>query len=425
MPYILLSAVLYTLSFIIPQLWWIIILFTIPLHYSRLTFFSGFLWGTCAFGAHASGILYATMRMQNGPWLLRIIPPALIIIYLAVHTGIWFFFLEKVKVFNQRSMLYVCAIPALHTLFFWYISYACFWPITGLQGYPFLNPLLPLTQSRLCLVIISSTGIIGSLCILFLLTSVISYCIKKNTPIVCIAIIFCFYIPLPPAQNTPNWIKLIAPFQVQFSSTKNSTAPLEYLRAFIQANPHKKIFITPESAFYCHDIFNNNPIATLQIPDITCILGSFTHTQADRYNSLYLIKKGTLCRIHHKQHALALTESLPSWCTASWVEQLHDKKTFITAAHPKHDIWIVQGHQIEPYTCSEFFCHALPMHPLKKESSILLCCNDSWFTGWTGYASNLMIADAQLKAALWNTDIIYVGYQKALFITKKSLPYPL
>jgi hypothetical protein len=212
---------------------------------------------------------------------------------------------------------------------------------------------------------------------------------------------------------------------MQFSSTKNSTVPLEYLRAFIQANSHKKIFITPESAFYCHDIFNNNTISTLQIPETTCILGSFTHTQNHRYNSLYLIKQGTLCRVHHKQHALALTESLPSWCTASWIEQLHDKKTFITAAPLKHDIWTIQSKKIEPYTCSEFFCHAQPMHPLKKESSILLCCNDSWFIEWTSYVSNLMIADAQLKAVLWNTDIIYVGYQKALFITKKSLPYPL
>src|SRR5690606_33352434 len=110
----------------------------------------GFLWGICAFGTHASGILYATMRMQNGSWLLRIIPSLLIVLYLALQSGIWFFFLEKAKVFNQRSMVYGCITSVIHTVFFWYISYACLWPLTGLQGYPFLNPLLPLTQSRLC-----------------------------------------------------------------------------------------------------------------------------------------------------------------------------------------------------------------------------------------------------------------------------------
>lgn len=417
---IVISATLYTLSFIVRPLWWTILLFTLPLVHIRFNFLNGFLWGLCAFSLHASGILYATMRMQNGPWILRIIPSIIIVLYLSLHAGIWFFMVGKIKTLNLSGFLYVCVVSLLHTFFFWYTSYYCFWPLAGIYGYSFINPLLPLTQSPACLVLIRYTGMIGSLFVLFLFSTLITFFSKKFLIIFCTIGLIYLYLPLSITEPLPDWVKLIAPFQIQFSSTTNSIVPLEYLKSFIHAHPHKKIFITPESAFYCYDIFNKSPITALAIPHVTCILGSFTHTQAKRYNSLYYIKNGTIRDTHHKQHALAFTESVPAWCTIGWIEQLYDKKTFIIPAPKKHDLWVIDNHIIEPYICSEFFCHPLPLHPLQKESTLLVCCNDSWFTGWSRYAAHLMVADAQLKGVAWNTEIIYIGYQDALFITKRG-----
>lgn len=422
---IILSATLYAVSFMVHFLWWTIFLFTIPLHLLRTNFLNGFFWGLWGFGIHTSGLLYATMRMQNGPWPLRAIPPLLVILYFAIQAGIWFVILEKIKTIKMYKKNYFLCTVSINVIFFWYMSYASLWPICGWQGYPFFNPLLPLVKSPLCLFLIGQLGFIGTMYVAFLIPNLIF--LSKERIILTVFCIIILIFPTAPAEHSAlaEWVRAIAPFQTQFSSSKNSTVSLEYLNHFIRNHPDKKIFITPESSFYGDNIFDENNLAILDAPGKECILGSFSSNQTARHNTLYWIKNGAIQDLHHKQHAVALTETVPLWARLPWLEQLHDKSTFISPADKKQDVWSVNGQPIEPYICSEFFCQLFPLHPLQTSSSVLLCCNDAWFTGWADYVKVLMINDARLKAVLWHTDIVYIGYQDALYINRSGYYCPL
>lgn len=417
---LLLSPLLYSLSFIIYQLKWGIFFFTVPLYRNHLTLFKGFLWGLCALGVHASGILYANMRMQDASWILSIISPVCIIAYFSLLTGLWFFVLEKSKYITSNIILVLVVTPIIHSLFFWFLSYGSFLPFCNhCEGYPFSNPLIPLINIKSIQLLIIHTNYPCALFVLFLLQSIFVFIKKCLLKLIYIVVILCCIL-MPDntiIQSSPDFLSLITPLTMQFSDSKESSFPLEYLQQHSAHNLDKKIIISPESAFYCYSLFNSKSLQKLNSPGVTYILGSFSQHDHGTYNTLYLICNGTIIDTHSKQHTL-LNESIPDILSfIPGITKPYKKGFFIKKAPPKHDVWNFELFTLEPYICSELFCHSHPIHPLQKNSMLLVCCNDSWFTDWTRYAAHLMVQDATFKALLWQKNIIYIGYQNALFIS--------
>lgn len=420
--FLCISAFLYSISFIIPQLWFTILFFTIPLSRYNCTSGHGFLWGICALSIHTSGIVYATIRMQQTPAWLCIMLFLCIIFFFAIHTAFWFFSLKKAKLLFSPLLLPI-VIPLVHTCFFWYISYSCFWPLYGCEGYPFANPLLPLLLCDSMKICIRYTGFLSSLFIFFFLITFPLFIKRKSATLIYILIVLCFlFLPLDTNKNFhSHWASEILPISMQFSYHKSSLFPFECIKTKALLSPQKTIIISPESAFYCYPLFNKISLNVLNDPGVDYILGSFFQDSQEMYNTLYHISNGIIQNMHHKQHTVMFTESLPVWfCIILHALGLCNDNFSIKKAPKHHDIWHIGGAIFEPYICSELFFHYKPLHPLESNSTIVLCCNDSWFTGWADYVSTLMVTDAQFKALLWHKDILYIGYQNALFISAQG-----
>jgi apolipoprotein N-acyltransferase len=199
------------------------------------------------------------------------------------------------------------------------------------------------------------------------------------------------------------------------------------IEEIIHKNPDKKLFITPESALYNPDsipLLKEHSYFTT--PDTTVIVGSFSPTGDTFYNTLFCIQQGAVAHLHHKQHTVALVEGLPSWCSFTWLMKLHGGSPSIARGPRVNDTWRISDTlSLDPYTCSELFCSRAPRDNASPESTILICCNDSWFAGWMRYAARLMVADARLKAILWKKNCLYIGYQYAGYITTNGEFFPL
>jgi hypothetical protein len=420
---IIVSALLFAISFMVPQFWWCILLFTLPLYGISKTFCGGFVWGLIAFGLHSSGVLWSVMSMQEGSWALRLIPSLLIISFMAIHGAVWFA-VQGVVERRCRWNIQLVLMPFIQTCFFWYIAYALLLPLGLREGYPLANPLLPMLQASGAGRVLRC-GMLGGLYCLFAPAAWMFYGLKKRyigLVISALALLIMWFIPAVRQATPPAWVAQVHAIPIQWSQGSDPSAPLAMIEEIIHNNPTKKIFITPESALYdpeSVEAFKKQ--SYFSVPEVTVILGSFSATGDRFYNTLFCIQGGTVRYCHHKQHAVVLVEALPSWMSFEWLTKLHGSSPSIKRGPISDDYWHLSEDLIlEPYTCSELFSRQAPRAAAGNYGTLLVCCNDSWFTGWMRYAARLMVADACLKALLWNRDCLYIGYQYAGYISKNG-----
>lgn len=434
------SAILYALPFIFStHLWWLTFLFPVPLFYvvlhAQLSFKHGYIWGIFAFVLHLIGALHTIIRMADGPYIYRFIPPIFIVLYGALSSGTFFFISSKtIKWFNIKQQIYQTLVWTTGLfVFIHYIDRYCLWIFDRCEGYFFMHPLLPIAskpQMLRLLPIIGKSALTG---LLFFVPVTITLLIIKKTRlrliIVILAIIPWITALLIPVQHIekPQWLDYIATLPILFPSSTNLTdmmnlAGTQFKKILIQ-QPQTKLIIMPESSFYCNVLSSNPKLCSLWDKNhlghsVNIVVGAFRKENGKFFNTLHWIANGKINAYFDKRHPMLLTERIPSWFNFSTIRNLYFKKCPETAIsynlRPK--LPILKKVSFVPYICSELFFNEYPDDNY-SDSPIITISNDIWFDTpyYPPYIQHLMCLIAQFKAIQWQRDILYISFSRSAY----------
>jgi apolipoprotein N-acyltransferase len=187
-------------------------------------------------------------------------------------------------------------------------------------------------------------------------------------------------------------------------------------------NQQPYVVILPESSI----ILNTDSTAHLAFhwhqlaPASVLVCGTLLTSEHTRTNALHALENGTIAACHYKQCGVPFIEQLPRVCRLffSYNCLFERDKELHTDNRATQPITILET-DFAPYICSEFFC-------TRKQAArgpLIVCSNDQWSP--CAFFKQLMLSEAILKALEWHTDILYVSYAHAFFITKEGRLVPL
>jgi hypothetical protein len=454
---LILSAILYTLPFLyISYFWWLIFIFPIPFFYvashHTFSFIHGFVWSLCVFSLHMSGGICVVMHMASAP-LYGFCVALSIIALQALFAGLLFFSIKLVRLtlryffirikklrangffimIDQETSPYkLCISVIILFLFITWIDRYCLCMFDVIEGYPLMHPLLMLTHYPSLLWLLP---IIGKNCLtfFFLLSSatIILFSIQKNIYnflwccVTAIPWLLSFFINID--TQIPRWIQRIKP--IPYMMINQSTPSdihikntLQDLHQYMQQYNKFDFFISPESAITLMDDIKNCDFSTMRHAHHKHLIFGVSHIRDNNcYNSLCYVYNGQLCYFFDKQHAMLLSERLPTLLKNNCCKQL-----FFNNSIQQTNINFCKRKKIDidsikfiPYICSELFFSEHP-DDTYHDTPILVIVNDSVFLQHTcsRYICTLLHMLAQFKAIQWQREIVYVSYSQSFYVNK-------
>lgn len=454
------SALLYLGAFVYPDYLyaavfiWLVPLITTDTH-NRYGLRAGYTWGLLFFGGHLAWLACIA------PWYFYV----LVVAYFALYAGFWLWMKQRLSGYvsilqNQnRKWAALCCTWVISTATFMYLTCYCSLAICGcLEGYPFINPLLPLISLPapifyistlfswfaiiVCNLIAASVynGSIGNAiklsCLLLLCWSMVSiFDVKKNVKKVIKKSDLVFV--------QPTWCTSDqTPAQTFYDIARK-------LDQIALSSPQAKYIVMPESAFPYNlmafaDRFEawtslfDPALQFLSDDDVTIFIGGHYHDEHNHiFNSLYQISDGKIVGRYDKQHLVPFVERMP-WFV-QWIPILknvfQDQSCWFS--YPTEDQSDIVMEGFKPCICSELFFTCPPPCPPKlhakagepwrrrkqnriacSDNPILFMCNDSWFK--LKYIRDLAKRCVQLYALQHDVDIIYVGHYDMVHLQRDS-----
>lgn len=467
---IILSALIYLGAFIYPNylylgmfIWMLPILITdID---NRYGFKAGFVWGLLFFGGHL--VWLAVTVYNEGRGNGRMILYFAAVAYFSLFSGFWLWlkqFLEfrlvsNIKNFNRKCVA-SCCTWVISTVTFICLTCYCSLAIFGcFDGYPFINPLLPLVSWTWYIRPISYFGTIPYLILIVVINLSIANLYKRCT---INSLMFVLLIISSPAAFSifnkkinvkeninkheifylqPTWsgvaLNELCPDKNAMSLTSAQTfyEIARQLDVVAIHSPKVKFIVIPESGFAYNlmDFENKLDAWTSMFDDVTIFVGAHRASQpspkatadaahkatavaapikgASRaneqekiFNSLYQISNGKIINWYDKTHLVPFVERIPYW--VRWIPILKDVFTTHehTFSYPEHDQSELVMAGFRPCICSELFLNK--NRPVNNKP-ILFICNDSWLA--LDYAKDLAKRSAMLYSMQHNVPIVYVG----------------
>ncbi|MBA3954716.1 hypothetical protein H0X48_05355 [Candidatus Dependentiae bacterium] len=441
---LLLSALLYAAAFVaLDNLWWLSFVCFIPLFYAALTkhlsFKEGFLWGIIALGLHLSGFFYSIFYLADNPsWHLGLLL-WVALLYLALHTALWFFFsqviLQFLRIKNTYGILGTWLISTW--LYSIYIDRYCLWPFNTTEGLIILNPLLPLVK---CPGILSSMSLIGTAGTLFLLLFFQAciaryfYTHKLARTILFLSVLSIFGWSVlqlccrKQIQKTPTWVSTLAVLPEAFYNPTNIQKTIDQvtqeLKKLLALNPQASVVLMPESALFLCDLAAHEKLLTQWNKEhlgkeVTIITGGISYQHTNSYNTAYLIHNGQIKDSFKKRHSMLLTENIASWLNFNFVQSCYyTQRPPITPSANRRALFKINPElALVPYICSELFFNNQPDDNFKN-TPIVALCNDSWVI--PEYVKTIMYSTAHFRSIQWNRPIVYVAYDHAYYFYKTT-----
>lgn len=417
-------ALLFLGPFFFPtHLWFLIFFFPAPFlrittstHISFLTLYS---WSLGILTVHSWGIVWGIFNLSCGPLVIRIAPLAIALSIQALYPAAIFWL-------TQWGIAHLPNLPILPRLLAWILSvWLVFWVLihislwyTGTcEGYPLINPLLPLAAHPALLTSLLPT--LGTNCTLLLMLGFAVPLAYARITHTLRALWFSALLALPwtiswllhhPTPQAPAWVQLAT---VSRESPKTLLAKIDLLR-------EKKYLFFPESA--CADCLAALCDLAAQLPTCTIIAGGFRDEHGAHRNTAWLLR-GTIESFCDKRHAMALTERVPALvdCKAIRAAYFHNITEVIPAQTPRPGWQLSPELTVVPYICSELFFFEEPDD--SYQDPIIALCYDSWSPA--PYVHDLLLLTARYKAIAWRRDIIYVGYVFQALCSKNGGLFPL
>lgn len=393
----------------------------------RRAWLCGFIWGVGIFAPHFSWLLLVMLRNSSAPWWLAVIVYLLVVIYFAMTSGCWLWIASLCPVdlhenevipskegIQARSPLGVGDdVKSQQSLVsirwkrgLWFVgtslAYWCVvinWTVRplGLAGYPFINPLLPLTVYRPFLKCVTLVAmLLGRPC------SMPRYDMND--------IVYC-----PPVVNrllhtTANW---------RTDAYEVGKKIRDELVALHTTHTQHGLYVTPES-MYCFRLNYHPEIvdlwSTALLPDDDLFMGSVIERAGRYYQAVFWLRKGLIINFYVKKLLTPFVEKMPD--TLKNFEPL--KQPFLgntvefcdgTCGFGAEFFDRGEHLRIIPRICLEFFfCSAHDFDAIRtteRDTWIFVFANDSWFDS---YFRKILFLITVLKAHYSGLPILYSGH---------------
>ena len=440
---LLLSLVLYSLPFLfLDQCWYLIFIFPIPFLYTalnnNLSFYSGCIWGFCVCLFHSIGGIFVLMYITN-PYSWMGLGLACILIFTqAFVCGLLFYIANQIielYCFSPLKKIMVWTVSLM--VFIQWLIYYSFWIGGVKEGYPLINPLLPLTAAPQILHMLPIIGQMGVIALLFLISSsfivMIHYRNSCSVLFFIITIIpWIYWYNYPEIEESSGWHDCVKSLPHMALVRGSDPIPIVQsialkIKRILYEYPTTKVIIMPESSF------NNNccvdrPEALKYLSSdylgkpIHIVCGVSRYSDNKCYNSFYWIYNGIIQSCYDKTHTMLITERLPFWLDYSCIKSMMYKNNKIVtmSANKRQSLSLLETVSFMPYLCSEFF--------FKKKlddssDPIVLMVNDSLFSccEYSRYMQQLLLAVAQMRAIEYKREIVYASYSYGCVITKNGI----
>lgn len=422
----------------------------------------GIVWGLLFWNVHFFVFLRVLIEHSTLETINMILFYALLVVYFTFFSTVWFLSIQLATSIQSLKKFGLLFFFINTLVYLYYIDRYSLLLFDVVEGYPFSNPLLPLTQFAAYLSILPRSVILANALCLGLIVALVQCStlhinqlvnkLKHTAPF--------FFNYVQPGKNRAiarlhlfNYIPILISFFTLLTaciviSIRTNTLPSKppawlsnVVVARLQQNPkptychdallklknilkksqaltNAKIICMPESTLpYCINALNYfYPLIKKELADKTVILGSHYRENGFLYNCMYIItsKKGNsqyYCKIHGVPFFERTLQKLKSPLLNTMF--LHNREPFTQAHGPRKHLLIPGIGAITPYICSDlFFAH---QSPKSLNKPIIALCNDAWFS--CKYFRELMLLNAQLKAYAWNCTLMYVSYYYSLLLS--------
>lgn len=423
------STCLFLGPFFWPTLLWpFLFFFPLPFFiattHTRFSFLCFYGWPILILGAQSFGILWGIFNLSTGPLVIRLLPLLLFISTYALYPALILWLTQKVlDHFGPLGL-------ALH-LFVWLISIwvtflvlieAGLWYTGTVEGYPLINPLLPLaSHPELLTFILPTLGTNVTLLLLLSFSAPLAHAIVTHK---WRGLWISLFLGLPWAFGWIRCHPTTTPRPAWIKKTGVTTLPpnllLHNLSKLFSKRDRVSYLFFPESV--CTGSITALCDLAAQLPNCTLIAGGFRDDQGTHCNTAWWLH-GTVRGYCDKRHAMALTERVPMLVDTPAIRKayFHHVAEVMPSKTPRPR-WVLSPElTVVPYICSELFFFSKPDAPYPDP--ILALCYDSWPVGQ--YARDLLLLTARFKAIAWQRDIIYSGYAFQVVCTKHGEIYPL
>ncbi len=387
----------------------------------------GFIWGLLVFGPHFIWLVVLLMTKSQAPLSLAILGYLVVVCYFSLTSGVWFWGAGLChKIFLGRGGKERPAIM-LNKLFFFLISITYYYFLENfslfifgrLEGYPFLNPLIPLAEYRPMLWLVAKAGA--------LVRWITFGGAVALTPLTPGDINLMYLSPIKGEQNSAVAVGQ----RIYHELARNMEWLLKNRIGWIpdrvrddkkekQAEP--LIVVAPES-FYQFSL-NRHPEqvvlwSSIMPKNTHLIIGTQMSLGPKIYQAAALIQKGLINKYYVKHHCVPFVEKIPKlWKRVDSLRDmfLQNADEFSRGRLPLSEGVFDVGQDVNliPQICSEFF-FKLPTQEIwrisheqpTKKQAVLFLINDSWFIE---YLQRIMKRVAGIKAAYLGLPVIYVGH---------------
>ncbi|QQR54035.1 hypothetical protein IPH25_04255 [bacterium] len=450
---ILAASVLYVLPFYRPNFYLLAFFFPLPLFWHAATvrpyyFAELFLFAFLSINGHMYGVFEGIFKMTEGDFLTKF---SLTIVFLTIQSFFascsFAFFANGFSFFQGRmhsSFFDPKTENVLKTafglfMFIFYLEDGCLFFLGRQEGYLLTNPLIPLAHSPSLLAMLPFCGKLILLALLLLTPALlIIVWMKSNLAqlglLGCLLFFWthCFFLTNQKAVEIPAYVEQIVALPKVFAPAYNLTflmsSAADIMKAYTHVHPNTKLFIMPESSFYC-EFLKKTELSMLWSEEyvgkkVHVLAGAFRWKGNDYYNSVHWIYNGVVQKCFDKRHTMVMTERLPRGLQKSRLFQniFFSKQSQIAESQkPKTPLKFNETVSFIPYICSELFFNTRP-DDAYPDYPIIAVCNDRLLAP---YVSRLMFLGARFQAIAWQRPIVYVSFVYQTFIDQSGKTTPL
>lgn len=434
---LLLSATLFNLSFFFLDNLGFLILFSIfLLFYVFLKknqtiivvpmFLAGFVWGSVVFSFNIIWLYVLLLKKSHASLFLSAILYLFCVFYYAFITGLFFGITSFLINLTKNLFLKFLSFFVTISCYFYFLIRYSFLLFGRVEGYPFINPFIPLAKCKIFYLLVSFlSGFHG-------MTQQPKTIL--NSPISNLEECKIFYLKPVKAnkkqEGSPHY------YAQKIYQGLCALDLFKYSNNYCCSKKYKKlIVVAPESTFPFPINKHEDQIDFWSnvLPDNAYFLFGSQRIESDKtYQSIIFINQCRIINFYDKKHLILFTEELNrTFKNFSWARNLFltEKKEICNGRQSSQNKSFSLGLKwcILPQICSEFFwdfdrqylniekannycCYKFN----DKSSIIFLFVNDSWFMK---YFRKIMQNLVYLKSVQYNLPILYIAHKDCFLIT--------
>ena len=273
---------------------------------------------------------------------MQLLPTALMIIYVGAYPfGLLAGTSKLFRTFKPTLFQKLCIWTVCLLIYLIMVEYALFWPFGRIEGYMFMNPLLPLAatvpgihashEATQDAVAVGNAWVPSLLAplhwipmpVMLLLycvtTSIISWCaITHKQFLLLLLAILTWLLPTLFVQHPtpPSWLNQIGHLPMMLPETmpaaRGTVLIAHEVKQLAKQHPELRLIVMPESAWNglpLNAVYEIPAFKNLSVPHL--IIGSFSLQNRMHCNSLYWLANGQRVERFDKQHAVPFIERKP------------------------------------------------------------------------------------------------------------------